>query len=493
MSPARPGRRPADRRVPGRPTGVAATSGTVGPGVVVARPAAIEPAGGHRAAALARLRRARLRPPAGERRGGRRAPDQGQGPGRLLERQPLVGRLRDRGDPVHAARRRDGGVRVRDADLGPHRGGPRHHRRLVPADHPRLPERRRQLHRRAREPRRRRPGLVAAAALLTDYVLTVSVSVAAGVAAITSAFPGALDGLRVEISARRASSLVMLDQPARRPRERDDLRDPDLRVRRLDARRSSGSGMVRTAARRRRRRSPASRRWSCPPRRSGVLLLMRAFADGCSAITGVEAVSNGVPAFRSPESVNARTTLSVMGVLVGVMFLGTSLAGRRRRRRCPPHGETVLSQLGRAVFGAGAALLRPPALDDGHPHPRREHRVRRLPAPVVAARPRRVHAEPVRVPRRAPRLQHRASSRWPASSIVVLAAFGGRVEALIPLYAIGVFTSITLSQAGMVRHWWRTREPGWRRSLVINGFGAVATGDRDGRSSRSPSSRSGRG
>ena len=61
-------------------------------------------------------------------------------------------------------------------------------------------------------------------------------------------------------------------------------------------------------------------------------------------------------------------------------------------------------------------------------------------------------------------------------SIVVLAAFGGRVEALIPLYAIGVFTSITLSQAGMVRHWWRGREPGWRRSIVINGFGAVATG-----------------
>ena len=80
-----------------------------------------------------------------------------------------------------------------------------------------------------------------------------------------------------------------------------------------------------------------------------------------------------------------------------------------------------------------------------------------------------------------------------ALAIVILVAFGGRVEALIPLYAIGVFTSITLSQAGMVRHWLRERSAGWRRSAVINGFGAVATGARDPRSSPSPSSPSGPG
>ena len=211
-----------------------------------------------------------------------------------------------------------------------------------------------------------------------------------------------------------------------------------------------------------------------PAEALGALLLMRAFADGCSAITGVEAVSNGVPAFRPPEAGNARTTLTVMAVLVGVMFLGTSylalVAGAQ-----PAQGETILSELGRAVFGLGPVyyilqfstmgiliLAANTAFAD---------------FPRLSSLLARDGFMPSRFAFRGERLAFSTGIVALALlSIVVLAAFGGRVEALIPLYAIGVFTSITLSQAGMVRHWWRGREPGWRRSIVINGFGAVATG-----------------
>jgi hypothetical protein len=211
-----------------------------------------------------------------------------------------------------------------------------------------------------------------------------------------------------------------------------------------------------------------------PTETLGVLLLMRAFADGCSAITGVEAVSNGVPAFRPPEAPNARTTLTVMAFLVGIMFLGTSylalVAGAQ-----PAQGETILSELGRAVFGIGPVyyilqfstmgiliLAANTAFAD---------------FPRLSSLLARDGFMPSRFAFRGERLAFSTGIvALAVLSIIVLAAFGGRVEALIPLYAIGVFTSITLSQAGMVRHWWGSREPGWRRSIVINGFGAVATG-----------------
>jgi hypothetical protein len=201
---------------------------------------------------------------------------------------------------------------------------------------------------------------------------------------------------------------------------------------------------------------------------------MRAFADGCTAITGVEAVSNGVPAFKRSESWNARVTLTVMAVLVGVMFLGTSwlaeVAGA-----VPAERETVLSQLGRAVFGGvGPAYLVLQLSTMG---------ILILAAntafadfPRLSSLLARDGFMPHRFAFRGERLAFSTGIVALAMlSIAVLAAFGGRVEALIPLYAVGVFTSITLSQAGMVRHWWRSRAPGWRRSMTINGVGAVAT------------------
>ena len=163
-----------------------------------------------------------------------------------------------------------------------------------------------------------------------------------------------------------------------------------------------------------------------------------------------------------------------MGVLVGVMFLGTSaLAGIAGA--VPAQGETILSELGRAVFGLGPlyyvlqlstmgilVLAANTAFAD---------------FPRLSSLLARDGFMPARFAFRGERLAFSAGIvALAVLSIVVLAAFGGRVETLIPLYAIGVFTSITLSQAGMVRHWWRTREAGWRRSQLINGFGAVATG-----------------
>jgi amino acid permease-like protein len=201
---------------------------------------------------------------------------------------------------------------------------------------------------------------------------------------------------------------------------------------------------------------------------------MRAFADGCTAITGVEAVSNGVPAFKRSESWNARVTLTVMAVLVGVMFLGTSwlaeVAGA-----VPAERETVLSQLGRAILGGvGPAYLVLQLSTMG---------ILILAAntafadfPRLSSLLARDGFMPHRFAFRGERLAFSTGIVALAIlSIAVLAAFGGRVEALIPLYAVGVFTSITLSQSGMVRHWWRSREPGWRRSMTINGVGAVAT------------------
>jgi hypothetical protein len=210
-----------------------------------------------------------------------------------------------------------------------------------------------------------------------------------------------------------------------------------------------------------------------PAEAFGLLLLMRAFADGCTAITGVEAVSNGVPAFQRPEARNARITLTVMAALVGVMFLGTTylatVAGA-----VPSADETVLSEIGRAVFGVGLpyyvlqlstmgilVLAANTAFAD---------------FPRLSSLLARDGYLPSRFAFRGERLAFSAGIvALAAVSIVVLAAFGGRVEALIPLYAVGVFTSITLSQTGMVRHWWRGREPGWRRSIAINGLGALVT------------------
>jgi len=316
------------------------------------------------------------------------------------------------------------------------------------------------------------PGLVAAAALLTDYVLTVSVSVAAGIAAILSAFPGAFDALRVPLSV--AAIVLVMTINLRGIRESGTIFAIPTYLFLVTTLGVIGIGVARVLL-------------GDPPHVGGVvpavvpvetlgaLLLMRAFADGCSAITGVEAVSNGVPAFKPPEWRNARTTLTVMGILVATMFLGLSYLAGVTGAMPAANGETVISQVGRSIYGTGPIYYLFQLATTG---------VLILAAntsfadfPRLSSILARDGFMPSRFAFRGERLAFSAGIVVLALvAIVVLVAFGGRVELLIPLYAIGVFTSITLSQAGMVRHWLRTRDVGWRRSALINGFGAVATG-----------------
>ena len=213
---------------------------------------------------------------------------------------------------------------------------------------------------------------------------------------------------------------------------------------------------------------------------------MRAFADGCSAMTGTEAISNGTPAFKPPEWKNAQTTMVAMAVILGVVFLGISfLAGVSGA--VPTDHESILSQIGRATFGQGPiwyillistmAILVLAAQTSFADFPRLSS----------------ILARDGFMPRgfafRGERLAFNAGIVALAlCSIVLVVAFGGRVEALIPLYAIGVFTAFTLSQAGMVHHWFVERGPGWRRSALINGLGASGDRDRGRRASPSPSS-----
>lgn len=322
----------------------------------------------------------------------------------------------------------------------------------------------------ARENLGQRVGLVAGAALLTDYVLTVSVSVAAGVAAIMSAFPGLLEGWRVELAA--AGIVIVMLINLRGVRESGTIFAIPTYVFVASMLVLIGIGVGRTLFGQPLQVTDVTPA-VVPIETFGVLLLMRAFADGCTAITGVEAVSNGVPAFSQPEAANARTTLTVMAALVAVMFMGTTYLALQAGA-LPSTQETILSELGRAVFGEGPLyyvlqfstmgiliLAANTAFAD---------------FPRLSSLLARDGFMPSRFAFRGERLAFSAGIvALAAISILVLAAFGGRVEALIPLYAVGVFTSITLSQAGMVRHWLRERGDGWQRSIAINAAGAVAT------------------
>ena len=313
------------------------------------------------------------------------------------------------------------------------------------------------------------PGLVAAAALLTDYVLTVSVSVASGVFNLASAFP-ALQDLTVPliviaIFAVMAVNLRGISESATAFALPTYVFIGSVLL-------LVGAGLVRTAM-------------GQPPQVTGVeaikvpvesmslLLLMRAFADGCSAMTGTEAISNGTPAFKPPEWKNAQTTMVAMAAVLGVVFLGISyLAGVSGA--VPSEHVSVLAQIGAAVFGStplysilifstmGILVLAAQTSFADFP---------RL-ASILA----KDGFMPRRFAYRGERLAFNAGIIVLAVIASVVVVFRGRVEALIPLYAIGVFTAFTLSQAGMVRHWVTERSEGWRRSAIINGTGAVATG-----------------
>jgi amino acid transporter len=328
------------------------------------------------------------------------------------------------------------------------------------------------------------PAQVAGVALLTDYVLTVAVSVAAGVAALVSAFPVfgpwtvslsvafiaiiALGNLRgVKESGRIfavptyffiVNMVILLGLGLTRMvaggLPQADLHEEGL----LRLGTHGGDGLLMGAS---------------------MFLVMHAFASGGAAVTGVEAISNGVPAFRKPAWRNARTTLVIMGSLLGAMFLGLSILGGHMH--VAPFAEgtpTVISQIGDLVYGdailgrilffslqAGTMLILVLAANTSFAD-----------FPRLAS----FHAGDHFMPRQLTKRGHRLVF---SNGILFLSAFaillvvvtGAKVDRLIPLYAIGVFTSFTLSQAGMARHHLTRKEPGWRTGLVINGTGAVMT------------------
>lgn len=325
---------------------------------------------------------------------------------------------------------------------------------------------------------------VAGVALMSDYVLTVAVSVSAGTAALTSAFP-ALDPFAVPI----AVGFIVLIAYANLRGVRESGRlfaVPTYfflammavlltwglaRVLwgTLPVQPVGRPGMV-----------PLGRRGAGLLQGASLFVLLRAFASGGAAVTGVEAISNGVPAFRPPEWRNARTTLVVMGSALGAMFLGISvLAARLHAMPYESGTPTVLSQVARAVFGGGVpGKVLYLALQAGT-----------MLILVLAANtsfadfPRLASFQAADgfMPRQLTKRGHRLvySNGILALAVVAAAlvvATGAKVNHLIPLYAVGVFTSFTLSQAGMARRHLRRREASWRRGLAINGAGAVLSG-----------------
>jgi amino acid transporter len=314
------------------------------------------------------------------------------------------------------------------------------------------------------------PGLTAAAALLVDYVLTVSVSIASGVAQITSLIP---DWLPFEVWMAVGAVVLIVLGNLRGIRESGSIFAVPTYVFVGLMYVLIGFGLYRLFL-------GGGMTYEPPPSARqpigeaiGLFVLLRAFAQGCTAMTGTEAISNGVPAFKRPESLNARQTLIAMGVLLATMFLGLSYLAVQLGV-LPADDETVISQIGRTVFGAGplwialqiatALILILAANTSFADFPRLSS---------ILARDRFL---PRLFQFRGDRLAFTSGIiALAALSIVLLVVFNGSLDALIPLYAVGVFTSFTLSQAGMVVHWRRLREPGWQRSAVINGVGAVAT------------------
>ena len=314
------------------------------------------------------------------------------------------------------------------------------------------------------------PGLTAAAALLIDYTLTVSVSIAAGVAAIASAAPAVADH-RVALSLGFVAVVTIAN--LRGVKEAGALFALPTYTFVATMLCLVAVGLVRCVG-----GCPVAPVTGSVEAEAGLtlFLVLRAFSSGATALTGVEAISNGVPAFRYPQSRNAATTLGVMGAMAVTMFLGISFLATHIDNVVAFEGmtRTVTAQIARAVFGGGwgfvmvqavtAAILVLAANTAYADFPRLGSVLaadRFLPRQLLARGDRLVFSNGVLV------LALLAS--------LLLVAFSAEVSRLIQLYVVGVFTSFTLSQAGMVRHWVAIREPGWQRAAVVNGIGATTT------------------
>lgn len=314
------------------------------------------------------------------------------------------------------------------------------------------------------------PALIAAAALMIDYVLTVAVSVAAGVAAITSAIPE-LFAHREALGLISIVFIVVVNLRGTRESGKFFAIPTYFAIGALGL--MVLMGMVRSF-------TDGVAMLPLPSPAGGDLenlslfLILRSFAAGCAAVTGMEVISNGVKAFRSPESENAARTMVWMSVILGSLFMGISWMAYHYGIMAK-EDETVVSQLARLTFGTGVTyytiqvgtmmllVLAANSAFAGFPHLASIlARDGFMPHQMATFGDRLVFSNGIII--------------LGFFACLLLVVFQGDTHALIPLYAIGVFVSFTLSQAGMVRRWLVKKGLHWRKKLIVNGVGAVTTG-----------------
>jgi len=316
-------------------------------------------------------------------------------------------------------------------------------------------------------------GLIAAASLLIDYVMTVAVSTASAIAQIQSVVPAAYD-VRIEIAFISITLITIANLRGLRESGNIFAVPTYLFVGLALLIVVTGVSQIITGTAQPVPPRPDSLPLGTEP--LGILLLLRAFAGGSVALTGVEAIANGVPAFKPPESKNAANTMTAMAVLLGILFIGlTVVSVAYGLRPTQAGGPSIVAMAAEATLGAGspfvplfaaatALILFLAANTSFNAFPR------------LAA----ILAEDGYMPRQFAFRGDRLAYSW---GIVLLAAiafgllwaFGGDTHALIPLYSVGVFLCFTLSQAGMVKHWREVRESGWQWRLAVNAFGGVLT------------------
>ena len=314
-----------------------------------------------------------------------------------------------------------------------------------------------------------RVSLLAAAALVVDYTLTVAVSIAAGTAALSSAFPR-LAPATVPVCLAILGVITLLNLRGLGDAARAFLLPTIVFIVGLLA--IIAIGLVHPLA-------PHAGPTSRPPVPAhalaavGLVLVLKAFSAGCSALTGVEAIANGVPLFKPPRVRRAKRTELLLGVILGALLLGLAMLANRWHV-APRTGQTVLSQIMAMAVGRNWAYylmsltimivlaLAANTSFGGLP----------VLASLLAKNNYLPHLYALRDDR-----QVFASGIWTLAILsgALLVAVGGDTLALIPQYAIGVFTGFTLSQSGLVVHWRRTRPPRWRYRASVNGLGAAAT------------------
>ncbi|MGA8206660.1 MAG: APC family permease [Candidatus Dormiibacterota bacterium] len=312
--------------------------------------------------------------------------------------------------------------------------------------------------------------LLAGASLVVDYVLTVAVSIAAGVGSLVSAFTVLAPYTEV-ICLAILALITILNMRGLGESARAFLLPTMAFI--LGILVMIAIGLVHPLAPH--LHQPGSVQVATHALEAvGVLLVLKAFSAGCSALTGVEAIANGVPLFREPRQQRARTTEILLGVLLAVMLLGLAVLVQRFHVEPRTH-DAVLNQIIAYAIGRGwvfdalsiiVTLVLALAANTSFGS-----------LPVLASR----LAEDNRLPHafaiRGDRLVYNYGI-WALAGLaaIMLLVTGGDTDSLIPLFAIGVFTGFTLAQSGMVRHWWKQHSSGWRRRAALNGAGAITTG-----------------